>query len=324
MVLQAQRYALVQTNIVGHCGGDGIRIVDGFLYSNTVYQNGGTGLVVAHSGTIDHNIICGNGRRGLEYSGIPSSIVLGCNDWFANAAGVIFGAEPSATDLMLDPLFCDVALDNVRLSAGSPLLNAAGCGPIGALPQGCEAPIACRLATFAAASTIEGVEVRWQVADAAPGFVAWLERADAENGPWAKVDCVRASDGDVTVEYDRTAAPARSYWYRLVGTDRGITQALGEPIQVETAPPTRFALLGTGPNPSRGAVEATFQLAHAAEITLELFDAQGRRVATLARGSWPAGIHRANWAGAQPASGLYLVRYRHPGGEDLRRIAIVR
>ena len=183
---------------------------------------------------------------------------------------------------------------------------------------------AARLTTFTGASTIEGVEVRWQVAGAAPGFVAWLERAEAAEGPWAKAECERASDGEVTVEYDRTAAPARSYWYRLVATDRGLTRALGEPIRVETPAPTRFALLGTGPNPSPGAVEATFQLAHAAEITLELFDAQGRRVATLARGSWPAGIHRANWAGARPASGVYLIRYSHPGGENLRRIAIVR
>jgi hypothetical protein len=172
--------------------------------------------------------------------------------------------------------------------------------------------------------TIEGIEVRWQVADAAPGFVSWIERAEASAGPWAKVECERASDGEVTVEYDRTTAPARSYWYRLVATDRGLTRALAEPIQVETAPPTRFALLGTGPNPSPGTVEATFQLAHAADITLEMFDALGRRVATLASGPWPAGIHHANWAGARPASGVYLVRYRHPGGEDLRRIAIVR
>jgi hypothetical protein len=181
-----------------------------------------------------------------------------------------------------------------------------------------------RLTAFTVASTIEGVELRWQVADAASGFSAWLERAESATGPWATAECGRSSEGEVTVEVDRTTAPARTYWYRLVVTDRGLTRALGEPIRIETAPPTRFALLGTGPNPSPGAVEATFQLAHAAEIALELYDAQGRRVATLAHGLWPAGIHRANWAGGRPASGVYLVRYRHPRGEDLRRIALVR
>jgi hypothetical protein len=181
-----------------------------------------------------------------------------------------------------------------------------------------------RLTAFEVSSTIEGVELRWHVEDATPGFSAWLERAESATGPWATAECERSSDGEVTVEVDRTTAPARTYWYRLVVTDRGLTRALGEPIRIETAPPTRFALLGTGPNPSPGAAEATFQLAHAAEIAVELFDAQGRRVATLASGSWPAGIHRAKWTGARPASGVYHIRYRYPGGEDFRRISIVR
>ncbi len=334
MILQAS-WGEVNRNVVGHCGGDGIRLTsdgrDGSnprMIANTVYRNGGAGLVVAVtraiiSGVLDHNIAFENGRHGLESTG-PGPLLAGCNDWFGNAAGAISGAEPSASDLAVDPLFCDAARDDVHLSAGSPLLDAPTCGLIGALGRGCDMPTVSRLTTFTVASTIEGVEVRWQVADAAPGFVAWLERAEAADGPWVKAECERASDGEVTVEYDRSTAPARSYWYRLVATDRGVTRALGEPIHVDTAPPQRFALLGTGPNPAPGAFEATFQLAHAADITLELFDAQGRRVATLARGAWPAGIHHASWAATHAASGLYLVRYRHPAGEDLRRIALVR
>ena len=328
-------YAAMDSNVVGRCKGSGIRLTTASTYgygtarltANTSYGNGESGFVVTATNPtsptlVNHNIGHGNGRFGLEASG-PGALDVSCNDWFANAAGAVSG-PPASTDLALDPLFCDATQDDVHLSAGSPLLGTSGCGTIGAFGLGCDAPIVCRLTTLTAAPTIEGIEVRWQVADAARGFDAWLERSDVADGPWAKVESDRTSDGDVTVEHDRTAEPARSYWYRLVATDRGITRALGEPIRVETPPPTRFALLGTGPNPSPGTVEATFQLPHAAEITLELFDAQGRRVATLARGSWPAGIHRADWAGARPASGIYVVRYRHPGGEDLRRVAIVR
>jgi len=324
---------VAEQNVIGDCGSDAIFVqspsqADITFRQNTLYRAGRSGLVIADGGdntlTLEDNLIFGSGTFGLYVATTFRSDTLRCNDWYANSADPVTGMPMSPSDFTLDPLFCDISQGDAHLSAGSPLLNAGGCGLVGALGQGCDAPMACRLATFTATSATDGVEVRWQVADAAPGFVAWIERAEAVGGPWARVESQRTSDGDVTVEYDRTTAPARSYWYRLVATDRGLTRALGEPIQVETAPPTRFALLGTGPNPSPGAVEATFQLPHAAEITLELFDAQGRRVATLARGSWPAGVHRANWAGAQPASGLYLVRYRHPGGEDLRRIAIVR
>jgi len=41
---------------------------------------------------------------------------------------------------------------------------------------------------------------------------------------------------------------------------------------VETNAPQIIALLSTGPNPSPGALESTFEPAHAADITLELFD----------------------------------------------------
>ena len=329
---------LVASSVIGRCGGDGIRVAVDYapdwsfapimLINNTSYANRGSGYVMSVAGTAipaeaRGNIGLGNGRHGIEVAA-GDSVISACNDWFGNANGDRNGLFASTTDLAVDPLFCDIAQNNVQLSARSPLLNVAGCGAIGALGQGCEAPIVCRIVTFTVASKIGGIEVRWQVADAAPGFVAWIERADSPDGPWLKVESQRAHDGDVTVEYDRTAAPALSYWYRLVATDRGLTRALGGPVRVETLPPTRFALLGTGPNPSPGTVEATFQLAHAAEITLELFDAQGRRIATLAHGSWPAGIHCASWAGARSASGVYLVRYRHPNGEDVRRIAIVR
>src|SRR5205814_5703429 len=102
--------------------------------------------------------------------------------------------------------------------------------------QGCEAPMACRLTTFSATSATDGVEVRWQVADAAPGFVAWIERANAAPGPWSKVEGDPVAEGDAAVEHDRTTEPARSYWYRVVATDRGTTRALGDPVRVETNP----------------------------------------------------------------------------------------
>jgi hypothetical protein len=80
-----------------------------------------------------------------------------------------------------------------------------------------------------------------------------------------------------------------------------------------------------GSNPAAGAIDVEFRLAHAAQISLEVFDPQGRRIATLASGAWGAGNHRATWTGAgSVAPGLYLVRFRYPGGEAQRRVVLVR
>lgn len=85
-----------------------------------------------------------------------------------------------------------------------------------------------------------------------------------------------------------------------------------------------FRLSRVGPNPSGGPVTIDFEMPRAATIEVDVFDIQGRLVASPARGSWPAGRHSVSWArtsaGAPIRPGLYLVRYRFPGGEAQRRI----
>ena len=128
----------------------------------------------------------------------------------------------------------------------------------------------------------------------------------------------------VTVELDQSVVPGRTYWYRLVASERGSITVIGQPIAVSTEPAPAFRLALVGPSPSPGPVQLEFELARPATIALEVFDVQGRLVASPARGVWPAGRHGVAWSGAtgnsHAAAGLYLVRYRYPGGQDLRRV----
>jgi len=331
------RYLTLESNVVGRCGGAGIRVEnhleddgdDSPRFSrNTSYENGGSGYVIFVDtrdslGHFDRNIGHGNARFGLELSG-RDSLSVGCNDWFGNGLGAVQGIALSPSDLTVDPLFCDVTLGDVHLSERSPLLDVAGCGTIGALEAGCPAPGAVKLLGFSASPKTSSVELRWSVGDAAPGFLAWLERADREAGPWALAECERSTEGDMTVDLDRAIEPGRRYWYRLLVTDRGTTRVLGAPLEV-VAPLERFALVSRGPNPAAGAIDVEFRLPHAAEISLDVFDPQGRRVATLASGAWSPGSHRATWAAASRAApGLYLVRFRYPGGQAQCRVVLVR
>jgi hypothetical protein len=153
---------LCDSNVVGHS------VLDGFLdrsptpapstfRSNTSFLNGGSGFEIAQSTavTVERNIGYGNSRYGLHRSGPvvhgaqaagrgvgedcapPCLESDGCNDWYGNALGPTHGVAPAETDLMVDPGFCDLGDDDVSLSAGSPLLDAPGCGRIGALGLGC-------------------------------------------------------------------------------------------------------------------------------------------------------------------------------------------
>jgi hypothetical protein len=122
----------VQGNVVGRCAANGI--VAASAVGNTSFLNGGDGFVVSGS---DRNIGFGNGGYGLRWTGADPDL-LTCNDWFGNLAGEVSGATPGPGDLAVDPLFCDVARDSVSLRFDSQLLDAPGCGLIGARGQGCD------------------------------------------------------------------------------------------------------------------------------------------------------------------------------------------
>ena len=146
-LVQFEHAALVAGNVVGRCGGDGIRLQRDWdessvfqVRGNTAYACAGSGIVGLATASISNNIAFRNGGSGLETGG-TDVVTSSCNDWFENRAGSNSSGAPSTTDLSLDPIFCDLAADDVHLRSDSPLLNAPGCGLIGALGQGCEAPV---------------------------------------------------------------------------------------------------------------------------------------------------------------------------------------
>ncbi len=83
------------------------------------------------------------------------------------------------------------------------------------------------------------------------------------------------------------------------------------------------------PNPARGPVRFAFALATGALVRLEVLDAQGRRVRTLADGAWAAGAASIAWdladdGGRRVAPGLYLARLHVGGVSGTRRVIVVR
>lgn len=90
----------------------------------------------------------------------------------------------------------------------------------------------------------------------------------------------------------------------------------------------RIALSAPLPNPSSSATRLEFELTQATSADLTIFDAAGRRIATLVRGEQPAGRRSVTWsgqdAGGQPvAAGIYFARLSTPLGATSRRIVRV-
>lgn len=202
--------------------------------------------------------------------------------------------------------------------ATSPLVDWPGCPRVDALGVGC-AVTATVVTRFSAERTNSGVTIVWEIEDATAEPSVWLERSESSPaGPWTRPATSRSQNGKSVVELDEGAATDRSYWYRLVELDGASTVVIGAAIVVDPVQTLAFGINRVMPNPGSVPIRIEFSLKSAARISLDVFDIQGRLVATPAAGAWPAGRHVVEWSGTAP--GMYLVRYRFPGGEDRRRL----
>ena len=332
--------ARIDGNVVGRCGGNGIVATIGAkvwweairLRRNTSFLNGGSGYSITFQGSdtpgvIDHNTGHGNGRYGLELT-TSHSMAIGCNDWFTNTLGAVQGIAPSPTDFATDPLFCDLEQNDVRLAKDSPLADAAGCGLIGALGIGCgSTPVLVEHFT-AWRSPDGGIVVGWRVSGE-PTMPLHVERAGDARGPWAPVDGTPEFNGQLLTLVDRTVDPARDYWYRLIEGDLSAGgSALATTFVEAYTRGNGFGLEATRGNLGPGPFTIRFRAPRTATVELAIFDIQGRRIAELASGKWPAGVHELRWSGhdahGRPQTGLHLVRYRYPGGQATQRLVLIR
>jgi copper-binding protein NosD/flagellar hook capping protein FlgD len=323
-------------NVIGKSGADAIVMSypdESVLNRNTIFGSGGSGIVATLPGgsgypvAITENIVADNAGWGLVVDNVM--IELACNDWFGNGRGAVNGVAAQGGDVSVDPQFCDVGNEDVRVDSSSPLVGATGCGQIGALGVGCGVS-ATLVQRFTAGRVSEGVRVVWEVAEGATVSEIWLERSEASSGQaWTRPITERVFDSRAIVELDRSATVDRAYWYRLVALEGSDASVIAQPIVVEAQAPLEFRLVEVGPNPGSGPVRIAFALKHAAAIEIDVFDMQGRKVAAPGSGVWAAGTHELAWDGrtrnGQPApAGMYVVRYLYPGGQDRRGIVRIR
>lgn len=76
----------------------------------------------------------------------------------------------------------------------------------------------------------------------------------------------------------------------------------------DLAEATTFKLAQNHPNPFRGMTTIAYELPQAGQVTLEVFDVVGRKVATLVDDVQAAGTHRVDFEGALLGSGAYFYR----------------
>jgi hypothetical protein len=92
--------------------------------------------------------------------------------------------------------------------------------------------------------------------------------------------------------------------------------------------PTSFALRQNRPNPFSASTTIHFDLPFDSPVQIDVFDAQGRLLRTLADGQFPAGFHAVDWdkrtAGGQSVgAGVYLYRIQAGSFHDEKKMVLL-
>jgi len=91
--------------------------------------------------------------------------------------------------------------------------------------------------------------------------------------------------------------------------------------KAETELPTSYELEQNYPNPFNPSTTIAFALPKPSEVSLKIFDASGREVATLVEGKLPAGRHEVVLDASPFSSGVYF--YRLQAGEFSRTMRLM-
>ncbi len=191
-----------------------------------------------------------------------------------------------------------------------------------------EQPIPVRLSSFTVTRAPEGAVLRWSVAEATDhaGFDVYRQVGAGER--------VKLNDGLVSgsthYEFVDAEAPATAADYWLAERARsGGTTWLGPVTLAAAEARFAFAMAPASPNPFREATRIAYTLPRATQVRVDVFDVQGRRVATLVDGTEPAGAHETNWdgrlaTGGRAAAGFYLIRLRAGEQSQVRKALLMK
>ena len=102
-----------------------------------------------------------------------------------------------------------------------------------------------------------------------------------------------------------------------------ITGEVSAPPPVQRHPQVGLQI-SLGPNPANPLTIISCQLPAASNLSLEVFDLLGRRVAELASGFHLPGEYRYVWDAGNRAAGMYIIRLQTPQSLQSAKLIMVK
>ncbi len=173
--------------------------------------------------------------------------------------------------------------------------------------------VATQLKSFAAALKEASIELTWTLSlyDGDGSFAVY--RADGEGAEFREIPAADISSAGLAFTFvDGTVVGGESYRYRVAFVAAGTTRVLFETETIKT-PELPLTLYQNFPNPFNPSTTIRYYLPVAGHVRLDIFDASGKLVVTLADKQAAKGAHVAEWkgvnaSGGQVKSGVYFYR----------------
>jgi hypothetical protein len=195
------------------------------------------------------------------------------------------------------------------------------------------------LASFTATGYGDHIEVEWTTATEVDNAGFNVFRASGKEAERLRINqAMFASQGDELKgaayslkDTDVTSGVTYYYWLEPVDLDgKAVMQG---PVSATLASPTekpiKFMLIQNSPNPFNPGTEIKYGLPSDCQVKLEVYNALGQKVATIADGHEKAGYKLSAWdgrdaRGKEVPSGVYFYRLQAGRFTDVKRMVLLR
>jgi len=184
------------------------------------------------------------------------------------------------------------------------------------------------LTSFTVTADKNNVNLAWSTATETNSNQFIVERKTA-GSEWTEAGTVKAAGTSTTTKtysFSEKNLTAGKYSYRLKQVDfDGSTQTF-DAVEVEVGIPTAFDLSQNYPNPFNPTTRINFAIPTAANVTLEVFDISGQKIATLVSGFMNAGYHFVDMDAVKygMSSGTYIYKIQADKFSSVKKMILVK
>jgi len=198
------------------------------------------------------------------------------------------------------------------------------------------------LASFTATISDNGVLIKWRTETEVGNIGFAVYRGDSKDGKYAEIAFVRGTgNSGMPIDYlfiDEKIEAGKTYFYYLEDIDIAGENNKSDVIKIVVPPakliPRKFLLLQNYPNPFNPDTWLPYHLAKDAPVTINIYDAKGQLIRTIALGNRTAGIYVTkdkavywdgkNNLGQKVSSGLYFYQMQAGECKAMRKMVMIK